>query len=615
MAALEDPAGFVTAEMLPIARQLAPEGRLRRAWVDVLEEVALPDEALTAEVSTLLYTDAVARRSITQRCRALDRLIGEGSASFEHVARHALCLRRKGLLDEAAPFAAKALAVAPDEPADKGQAEDIAGLYRVTAELAALDPARRAEEEAAWQALRTFVIDHLQDAGMLAVADAGIHRVRTAELAGKQDGLVRAAMGLSLFVALLLPIGLIVDERRGRRGGPDFAVAAWSLPEAPFPLVERDGDDLLVALPKHGTACLEEYGEPVYAPEIAGRPRTEDVGGWLRTPLPERGRYLVAIGDRVFVVRRTERAAALPPTAIDEYDWRFAGILAAVLLLGASVAILGTIVDLGPGSEVLTNPPQQTVVLQPQVPDLAEAQGADEGERAADEEGRAGDPNETERKPELHVASRKSDRDREMVNELLADIVGDQISDLGSRESQYEGLLAGSWTTGIPGYGPGAGRWGRGPGGGGPNRGGPAGIGIRCCGTGGPGTDGGRGPWTHEVEKEEHGPTVTTTGPITLSPFDKAAIDRVVKQRLQQIRYCYQKELTKNPALAGKVTIKFVIARDGSVSSATVKSSSLDNVIVEKCIASKFMRMRFPPPKSDGIAVVAYPFVFASTGR
>jgi hypothetical protein len=36
---------------------------------------------------------------------------------------------------------------------------------------------------------------------------------------------------------------------------------------------------------------------------------------------------------------------------------------------------------------------------------------------------------------------------------------------------------------------------------------------------------------------------------------------------MNQIRYCYQRELTKNPELGGKVVVKFVIAKDGTVSS------------------------------------------------
>lgn len=608
---VDDPEAFITGQMLPIARQLAPAGRLTRSWAAVFEDFGFSDPAVTVEVAGLLYADAVAGNSITQRCRALETLVAAGSETFEHTARHALCLRRRGLLDEAAPFAAAAISVAPRRPADRAEAADIAGLYRLTAELAARDPRLRAQEEAAWMLLRDFVITELQDGGLLAVADAGVHRIRSDELAAKQDSLVRAAMGLSLFVALLLPLGLIVDERTGRRGGPEFTAAETSLPVHPFPLVERDGDDVLVALPLHGTACLNEDGEPIYAPELAARPRTEDVGGWLRTPLPRRSQYFVEVGSRVFAIRETERAAALPPSSIDDYDWRFAGILAAVLLMGASVALLGTLIDLPPGTEILTNPVSQTVMLQPQIQELPEASGSDPGERAEGDEGASGDPNSPVKSPRAQIAQRKSDRDRAMVNDLLESMIGDTRT-VGGSPDGLDAAMAGLNLTHIPGYGPGTGRWRAGPGGGG-DRKGPSGISIDGAGTGGPGGPG-KGPWTSVPKKRDRVPRVTTSEPITISPFDKAAIDRVVKTHLSAIRYCYQSELTKSPALSGKVVIKFVIARDGTVSQASVKSSSLNNAITEQCITSKFMRMRFPRPKSDGIAVVAYPFVFDSAG-
>ena len=79
---------------------------------------------------------------------------------------------------------------------------------------------------------------------------------------------------------------------------------------------------------------------------------------------------------------------------------------------------------------------------------------------------------------------------------------------------------------------------------------------------------------------------------------------------MAQIRYCYQRELTKNPAIKGKIVIKFVIAKDGSVSSASKKTSTINNGAVEQCVVGRFMRMQFPEPKGGGIVIVSYPFTF-----
>lgn len=99
--------------------------------------------------------------------------------------------------------------------------------------------------------------------------------------------------------------------------------------------------------------------------------------------------------------------------------------------------------------------------------------------------------------------------------------------------------------------------------------------------------------------------------PIILGALDKSLIDAVIKRNMNQIRYCYQRELTKNPALEGKITVKFVIAKDGSVTSAATRATTMNNAAVEDCMNGRFMKMQFPEPKGGGIVIVSYPFVFS----
>jgi TonB family protein len=80
---------------------------------------------------------------------------------------------------------------------------------------------------------------------------------------------------------------------------------------------------------------------------------------------------------------------------------------------------------------------------------------------------------------------------------------------------------------------------------------------------------------------------------------------------MAQIRYCYQRELTKNPTLGGKITVKFVIAKDGTVSSATITTSTMANPTVESAICARFLRFQFPAPEGGGIVIVKYPFIFS----
>jgi hypothetical protein len=99
--------------------------------------------------------------------------------------------------------------------------------------------------------------------------------------------------------------------------------------------------------------------------------------------------------------------------------------------------------------------------------------------------------------------------------------------------------------------------------------------------------------------------------PIILGALDKSLIDRVIKRHMNQIKYCYQRELNKNPTLRGKITVKFAISPSGSVSQATTHSSSMTNRSVETCINSRFMRFQFPEPRGGGIVIVKYPFLFS----
>ena len=100
--------------------------------------------------------------------------------------------------------------------------------------------------------------------------------------------------------------------------------------------------------------------------------------------------------------------------------------------------------------------------------------------------------------------------------------------------------------------------------------------------------------------------------PMVTGALDRELIVEVVKRHMNQIRYCYQRELTKDPALTGKLVIDFVISAEGTVSQSKVKSSTMGNEAVEQCVVGRFARMAFPKPEGGGIVSVSYSFVFKS---
>jgi len=101
---------------------------------------------------------------------------------------------------------------------------------------------------------------------------------------------------------------------------------------------------------------------------------------------------------------------------------------------------------------------------------------------------------------------------------------------------------------------------------------------------------------------------------VILGALDKSIIDKVIKDHIQEIRYCYQRALPRNPRLAGKVVVRFTINGHGSVSQSTIKESTMGNGSVEGCINQRIQSLIFPEPKGRGRVIVVYPFFFKAAG-
>lgn len=99
---------------------------------------------------------------------------------------------------------------------------------------------------------------------------------------------------------------------------------------------------------------------------------------------------------------------------------------------------------------------------------------------------------------------------------------------------------------------------------------------------------------------------------IAQGALDPEVCQAEVLRHLEEIRACYQQGLASQPGLSGKLEVKFVIDKDGAVSSAMTKASTLEAPEVEACINLAFMRFTFPPPSGGDLVVVAYPFVFTT---
>ena len=108
-------------------------------------------------------------------------------------------------------------------------------------------------------------------------------------------------------------------------------------------------------------------------------------------------------------------------------------------------------------------------------------------------------------------------------------------------------------------------------------------------------------------------PVVFTGGYSVSGELDKATVRRYIQSKMNQIRWCYQQAVQRNPNLAGQVVYRWVITPTGKVIGVKVASTSLNSNEVEKCIASRIATWRFPSPRGGGTVKVKYPFIFRVT--
>jgi len=108
---------------------------------------------------------------------------------------------------------------------------------------------------------------------------------------------------------------------------------------------------------------------------------------------------------------------------------------------------------------------------------------------------------------------------------------------------------------------------------------------------------------------------VKTAGPssaIGSGKLDKGQIAAVVRRRVKSVTSCYERELKKNPDLAGKISVQFTIGQMGRITSIKAAVNTTGSAAVASCITARIKRWRFPKPEG-GDVTVSYPFVFTAS--
>jgi hypothetical protein len=127
-----------------------------------------------------------------------------------------------------------------------------------------------------------------------------------------------------------------------------------------------------------------------------------------------------------------------------------------------------------------------------------------------------------------------------------------------------------------------------------------------CTGIGNFGAGHGRVGGGHRIKS----PRVRMAQPTVSGRLPPQTIQRIVRQNFGRMRLCYERALGQNPNLEGRVQVRFLISRDGSVSTASNGSSTLPDSGVVSCVVRAFYGLSFPKPE-NGTVQVRYPILFS----
>jgi len=97
-------------------------------------------------------------------------------------------------------------------------------------------------------------------------------------------------------------------------------------------------------------------------------------------------------------------------------------------------------------------------------------------------------------------------------------------------------------------------------------------------------------------------------------PLDLQIVRRIVRAHINEIRYCYNQGLSKDPNLGGIVTVDFQILGTGKVGDGKVLKSTVPDAAVGACMVVAVKRWSFPKPDKEATVDVSYAFELAPIG-
>jgi hypothetical protein len=268
-------------------------------------------------------------------------------------------------------------------------------------------------------------------------------------------------------------------------------------------------------------------------------------------------------------------------------------------------------------------PTADAIIIEPEEPEELEdgEEDDDTAKRAEGEEGKFGDPDEDPLKESKVPKNEgemvdKIDPKKVGLNDLLSTnklggsaAIANIMQSADGFSNKIAVAMAGSGTEFVMGHGSGGlGFKGTGTGGGG-----DGGYG-RIHGMGKIDTGGGLGVRAGLGKKKAKRVGKLKVGSGASTGFcKKSNLKSVVRRRAGAIRACYESRLQVSPKLSGKLTARWTVTANGSVSNVSAGGSMKDGK-VKNCVLRVLRRMRFAKPEGGNVCIVQWPFVFNSGG-
>jgi len=399
----------------------------------------------------------------------------------------------------------------------------------------------------------------------------------------------------------------------------DYFINPEDLPSSTFTIVKRDGDKAYLNFTDKMEGTYEPNGKSMTLAEAADKLKLNSSGGIYSLPIEPGSCATIKFEELKYYFRWVEKEKLEKLPLSQTIDYPITSLMVGVVV----VYILGYIwINSLPAPEIadILDAPERFAKLILEDVEVEEEPEEEpeltQPEKALGEQGKVG---KEEAQLDKTEGSAKKTLDEQIAND--AGILGALDKGSESMDSIFGGaldleknlgMLDGISGLDMRGTG-GLGSRGSGYGGGG------SALGIGGLGTKGRGGGrGGNGAYGigegANLNKGNANINIKTGNPSIQGALDKSIIARIIGKHHSQIRYCYQKELNKNPKLYGKITVKFTISPAGTVSSSVVQVSTMKNVNVEQCVARTIKRIIFPRPKGGGIVVVTYPFIFKAEG-